>query len=567
MARTIKNKPGIFNFGIASLRPRVDKSKSESEVEAGKPDYWLMAIVAMLLVLGTVMVYSASFVTAEFASGNPAFYLWKHLMGLGLGLMGCTFFSLFDYHRLRRFSILGMIIVLLFLTFVLVMPKEWSPSRYGAKRWFTPFGEDNIIQFQPSELAKIMLILYAAHWLSSKGDKVRNFYYGLVPFALTIGALIALIMGEPDLGTSLVIGAIGLGMFFIAGSNILHMVSGAGIAGVAFYVLSKAASYRNDRWAAFQNPFNDPSGASWHTQGNLIALGAGGPFGAGLGASRQKFFWLPNVFTDSIFAVIGEELGLVGASVVVILFLALGWRGMQIAAHAPDGFGRLIASGVTIYVVGQAFLNIAVITNLVPFTGIPLPLISFGSTSLAMTMSALGLLINVSRQQVADPRLLLAEEQRVAERQRRELYREQRQAERERRDAQRKLIEAERAERERQEIIQASQQWHAGRARQVVSDYWQERATQAQARRVSQVEATQTRLREREEIHLEQPRPRTPEVELPPVATESFLSYHNEKNEKSSGLKPDGIEAHKPRLRKPRRDWAKAYEVRRNQKD
>ena len=557
MAQDVKNRIRFSRLGAT----KSTIYNLQSTIKAAQPDYWLIAIVVMLVVLGTVMVYSASFVTAEFASGNPAYYLWRHLVGLGLGLIGCTAASLIDYHRLRRFSIAGMLIVLGLLLAVLMLPKELSPSRYGAKRWISPLGDESLLQFQPSELAKVMLILYAAHWLSSKGDKIRNFYYGLVPFALTLGALIALVMGEPDLGTSLVIGTIGLSMFFIAGSNVLHLLAGVGTAAAAFYVLSTAASYRLDRLKAFQNPFADTTGVSWHSQQNLISLGSGGLFGTGLGASREKFFWLPNVFTDSIFAVIGEELGLIGAGMVVLLFLALGWRGMQIAAHAPDGFGRLIAAGVTIYIVCQAFLNIAVISSLVPFTGVPLPLISYGSTSLAVTMTALGLLLNVSRQRVADPQLLLVEEQRAVERQQRELLREQRQADRERREAQRKLVEAERIERERQEMTQASQRWHARRAQQQAADYWQERAQQS-SRRHSQTQATQVHLRQADPAEQEQLT--ATGRDLPPVATQSFLSYHKET---TGEVELDGTENSKPRLRKPRRDWAKAYEARRNRED
>ncbi len=565
----LQDKVRVEKFGIDGSRitrsRQGNNSKFLNQTEGrvqSHPDYWLMAIAAMLLVLGTVMVYSASFVTAEFASGNPAYYLWRHLLWLGIGLVGATLATLIDYHRLRQFSVAGMLLVLGLLLAILMLPKELAPSRFGAKRWITPLGADSDWQFQPSELAKVMLVLYAAHWLSSKGDKIRNFYYGLVPFALTIGFLIALVMGQPDLGTSLVIGCIGLGMFFIAGSNVLHMVAGLGTAGAAFYVFSITASYRLDRFKAYNDPFSDPTGLTWHTSGNIIALGSGGLFGTGLGASRQKFLWLPNVFTDSIFAVIGEELGIVGAGLVVLLFVALAWRGMQVAAHAPDGFGRLIAAGVTIYIVSQALINIAVICNLVPFTGIPLPLISYGGTSLAVTMVALGLLLNVSRQQVADPRLLLAEELRAEERRKRELLREQRQADRERREAQRKLVEAERAERERQELANATKHWYDQREKQQASDYWQERAQQAQARRKTATDAAHARMRATEPLY--QPEHNENVKELPPVASHSFLSFQAGR---AGEMELDGTEDHKPNLRKPRRDWAKAYEARHKRKE
>lgn len=543
MARSSAKRP-IFSFSFSKARAE----GTGEEITMTAPDYWTVAIVAMLVVLGTVMVYSASFVTAEFVSGKPDYYLWRHLIWVGVGIAGATLATLIDYHQLRRYSIAGMLLVLGLLLAILVLPASFAPTRYGAKRWLTPLGEDNDLQFQPSEIAKVLLILYAAHWLTSKGDKIRNFYYGLVPFALTIGFLIALVMGQPDLGTSLVIGAIGIGMFFIAGANILHMVVGLGVAGLAFFVLSTTASYRLDRWKAFLNPFGDSSGLTWHAEGNLIALGSGGLFGTGLGASRQKFLWLPNVFTDSIFAVIGEELGLIGASLVILLFVALAWRGMYVAIHAPDGFGRLVAAGVVIYVVSQALLNIAVTASLVPFTGVPLPLISYGGTSLAVTLTCVGLLLNVSRQMVADPRRLLIEEQRRVERLRRELLREQRLAERERREAQRKLDEAEHAERERHAQEQRAKEWHKQRERERELQRLRE-AEERAALRIRHDDGSYSEAHEAAE-------------ELPTVATHSFLNFQPN-DLRLENTETEEQDENKPRLRKPRKDWAKSYEANR----
>ncbi len=549
----LQDKPQMRGMGLAPSRFQ----NLMARFGGNHPDYWLMAIVAILLVLGLVMVYSASFVTAEVGNNNAAYYLWRHLMWLGVGSVGALCTTLIDYHILRRFSTLGMAVVLALLLAILVLPKELAPTKYGAKRWITPFGagEGNELGFQPSELAKVMLILYAAHWLSSKGDKVRNIYYGLIPFALTLGVLIGLIMGQPDLGTSLVIGCIGMGMFFIAGANIFHMLVGLATSVAAFYVFAVTASYRLNRFTAYTDPFSDPTGVTYHSSGNIIALASGGIFGSGLGASRQKFLWLPNVFTDSIFAVIGEELGMVGACLVVLLFVALAWRGMRVAAHAPDDFGRLIAAGVTIYVVMQALINIGVICNLIPFTGIPLPLISYGGTSLAVTMAALGLLLNVSRQQVSDPRLLMAEEVRTEQRRKRELLREQRQADRERREANRKLVEAEQVEEDRQQLAKATRHWYDQREKTQVAEVWQTRSRQ-QAE--TQRQATQAaRFEPEEQNDFDQ--------DLPPVARQSYLSFQNRTRLEKVEL--DDGENYPPKLRKPRRDWAKVYEARRNRKN
>ncbi|HEX2912775.1 MAG TPA: putative lipid II flippase FtsW [Chloroflexia bacterium] len=541
---------------------RLRNRTSDLQIGMGKPDYWLLAIVATILVLGTVMVYSASFVTAESNDLGAAYYLWRHLLWLVIGFAGAAVLSIIDYHHLRRYSTPAMGAVMFLLVLVLFLPETFSPTRFGAKRWLSPLGGSSDFSFQPSELCKVILIIYAAHWLTSKGDKVRTFLRGVIPFAITVGAVVGLVLLEPDMGTALIISSIGIFMFFIAGSSLLHMIIFLTTATGASYALITFESYRASRLQAFFDPFADPSGNTLHTFRNLVALGGGGIFGTGLGASRQKFMWLPNVFTDSIFAVIGEELGLVGASLTVLLFVALAWRGMRIAAHAPDHFGRLIASGATIYIVVQAFLNMAVITNLVPFTGIPLPLISYGGTSLSVTLLAIGLLVNVSRQQISDPRLLMAEEMRVEERRRRELLREQRQADRERREAQHKLQEAERHEKEREELSAAAKRWHEERAKQREAQYWEEHARQAQERRKARAESNAARRREEEMERQAELQPE--EAELPPEAVYSFKSYQVGTPGK---VVSDGTGQPKPSLRKPRRDWAKVYEARRNRKD
>ncbi len=616
MANLVKLKrPSLRGIGIDDARIQSIKSR------LGRPDFGLVAIIGLLLVLGTVMVYSSSFVTAEYYGQSPSYYLFRHLLWLGIGLVGCVVASLVDYHKLRNFSTGLMIVAMGLLLAVLVLPAQFAPARNDAKRWLTPTGSDEF-QFQPSEIAKVILILYAAHWLSSKGEKVSNFYYGVIPFAITIGAMIALVMGEPDLGTSLVIGCIGLSMFFIAGASIMHMIVGFITAAGAFAVFSVTASYRLARLKAYSDPFADPTGLGYHTTGNLMALGSGGLFGTGLGAGRQKFLWLPNAYTDSIFAVLGEELGLVGATIVLVLFLALAWRGAKVASHAPDGFGRLIAAGTTIYVTSQALINIAVISNLIPFTGIPLPLISYGGTSLSVTLTGLGLLLNVSRQQVADPQVLVNEELRNEERRKRELLREQRMADRERVAAQRKLYEAEHAEKERLtnkerfDLGGAFRRWQehrdqpqreqppkpevpVGKIQKVerlfepleeekpevtrFSEFqkrresvqrtvasWKEQE-QKEARWKQAQEAARAKLRPQSKpvVSVEpEPEPEdmvsTPELDLPPVAAQSYLSF---KTGIERDVKLSGSDSPKPKLQKPRRDWAKMYEARRNRKD
>ena len=411
----------------------------------GVADYGLMSVTLILLIIGVVMVYSASFVDASQRYDDPAYFLWRELLWVGLGVAGMLVLSRIDYHRWRSWSIALMVVTLGMLLGVLVLPAPFSVMINGSKRWLHVF---LFFDIQPSEFAKFAIILYGAHWLSSKGEKVRRFTYGLIPFAITVGILIALVMGEPDLGTSVVLGMMGLVMFFVAGANLLHLVGGLSLAGISFYIFVHTAAYRLDRLKAYDNPWSDPLGVTYHTANALIALGSGGLFGRGLGGSIQKYLWLPEVQTDSIFAVLGEELGLVGAVGVLTLFVLLGWRGFRIALHAPDGFGRLVATGITTYIVGQTMLNIAVITNTVPFTGIPMPFISYGGASMIVTLCAVGILLNISRQAVVDPAALEREQKMVDERENREWERQQR-LERAA-DKQRKLAEAQaRAARER----------------------------------------------------------------------------------------------------------------------
>ena len=514
-------------------------------ITEGKPDYWLLALVVVLLILGTVMIYSASFVTAAAANdGNSAAILIRHVVWLAIGLFAMVVCIQVDYHSWRKFSIGAMVLVMVLLLAILVLPDQFAPVKYGAKRWIN-FTES--LQFQPSEIAKLTLIVYAAHWLSSKGTRVRNLFYGLAPFAITIGSIIFLIMNEPDMGTSLVIGAIGLGMFFVAGANLLHLLSGAGLAVGVFWLLANAAPYRLERLKTFTDPLADPTGPGWHTYQALLGLGSGGVFGVGLGASRSKFFWLPTVYTDSIFAVIGEELGLVGTCLIVILFLVLAWRGFGIARHAPDGFGRLVATGVTIYIVFQAFLNMAVISNLIPFTGIPLPFISYGGSSLAVSMAAIGMLLNVSRQQVDNPRVLELAVERESERRQRDLLREQRAAEREKREALRAIQDQDKASKEAQDLAVARQNWEQRTAQEKADLAWREKLEQELNRQKQEEQA-----RKQAQLALAQQRqPTSPRSALPSVAAKSFMEFNQE-----SDAKDDKGQF---KVRKPRRDWAKVY--------
>lgn len=350
------------------------------------PDLLLLGATIALLGLGVEMVYSASFVL-----GGTSFLTKQVLMAV-VGLVAMAVLMTTGYHWLERYSVLIMGVALVLLVVVLI--PGIAGDRYGAHRWV---GIGGMPEIQPSEITKLAMIVYMSAWLGKKREQVKEFWRGFIPFALILGGVTVAIMIEPDMGTAFVVATTATCIFFVAGANLLHfMVLGAaGVLGFAYLMV--AASYRLDRLTAFLDPWQDARGTGWHTIQTLIALGSGGVTGLGLGASRQKFFYVPNAHTDAIFAIIGEELGLLGAAGVILLFGVIAWRGFTIALRAPDRFGRLLATGVTCVIMIQALTNIAVVTNTVPYTGITLPLISYGGSSLVVTLAGIGLLLAVSR--------------------------------------------------------------------------------------------------------------------------------------------------------------------------
>lgn len=361
-----------------------------------EPDYWLIAILLTLLMFGTVMVFSASFaIGVRQEDGNDYYYLIRQLIWIAVGLAGMAITYSIDYRVWRRFSMVGMATVLLLLAAVLVVgtgDEEW-----GANRWI-PLGP---LSFQPAEIAKPVLVIYLADWLGQKGAKIRQFNYGLIPFSIVLGLLIGLVMLQPDLGTSIVLAAVGIGMFLVVGADLRHIGLLVSSGTVAFLLMALSATYRRNRILIFLDPDRDPTHLGYQLNQARYALGSGGIFGLGLGNSRQKFSWLPMAQNDAIFAVIGEELGLVGCVFVLGMFLALAWRGYRVAKRAPDNFGALVAVGIVTWIIFQAAFNIGGITTTIPFSGIPLPFISYGGTALAVSLTAMGIVLNISRQTVA----------------------------------------------------------------------------------------------------------------------------------------------------------------------
>lgn len=356
---------------------------------AGKIDSWLLIGVLALLCIGVVMVYSASSFIAARDQGDASYYFQRELIWLVLGIVAMLVTMRVDYRNWRRISLIGMVIILPLLVIVL----RFGVTAYGASRWLAL---GSFFTFQPSELTKLVLALYIADWLARKGNQVSSFLYGLAPFIILVGIVLGLVFLENDMGTAIIIAAFATAMFFTAGANIVQFLLALACGGLIF--LQEAfKGYRYYRITGFLHPFKDITSINLQLYQALLAFGSGGWFGLGLGASRQKTGYLPFPYTDSIFPIIGEELGFVGCAVIVILFLLLAFRGFRLARRAPDIYGSLLATGITTWLIMQAMINIGANTGTIPYTGVPLPFISFGGSSLVVSLAAIGVLLNISR--------------------------------------------------------------------------------------------------------------------------------------------------------------------------
>jgi cell division protein FtsW len=352
----------------------------------------LVATVAVLNVVGVVMVLSASSVASLTDYGSPWYFFFRQIMWTALGLLAFVFAVRFDYRRWRALVRPALIVSVVLLLVVLVPGIGIYVS--GSRRWLGM----GIFRFQPSEIAKLALLLYAADLVSRRGGELHDWRRVVRPVVLVLVLFTALVMKEPDLGSAMVLALVVLAVLVAGGVKKRHLavVFGLGISAVTFLALVEP--YRRTRMLTFLDPFKDSSNAGYQISQSLIALGSGGLTGVGLGAGRAKWNFLPNAHTDFIFAIIGEELGLIGCLLVIGLFIAFAVLGARTALRAPDRFGALLAAGVTVWVVGQAVINIGAVVGLLPVTGIPLPFVSFGGSALIMTMLATGILVNVARQ-------------------------------------------------------------------------------------------------------------------------------------------------------------------------
>jgi cell division protein FtsW len=355
------------------------------------PDLWLFAIVVALCSVGVIMVYSASAIIAADRFHDPFHFLKKQFFWAVLGFGGLWLAMRLDYRRLER--VVVPLLVMSFVLLVLVLVPPFGQEINGTRRWF----RGGPLSFQPVELAKFSLVLYLSSFLSQRQELVSSFGKGLLPPLLVAATMAGLTIVQPDLGNSLALIILAVGLSYLAGARVAHMAAIAGAAVPVVAVLIAMKPYRLRRMLAFVNPWDDPQGSGFQIIQSFLALGSGGLFGLGLGESKQKLFYLPEPYTDFIFAIIGEELGLVGGVAVVTLFALLIWRGLRIGLRAPDAFGSYLALGLTVMLATQTVVNIGVVTGALPTKGLPLPFISFGGSALLMTMFSTGVLLNISQ--------------------------------------------------------------------------------------------------------------------------------------------------------------------------
>jgi len=361
-------------------------------------DRWLFGVTLVLCLMGAVMIFSASAITAQQMYGHSYIFVARQAAWLVMGLLGMFALMKLDYHRLGEpavvYTVLCVVLVMLVGTFFL-------DKSHATHRWIK-LGPLNL---QPSEMAKLAIILYLAWFLglrrrreTSLEFRKQDFLQTILPAVAPILVCVALIVAQPDLGTSVDVVLIMAAILFVAGLSWKWLAVGAAAGLPALLLLIMNASYRQARLMAFLHPDSDPQGAGFQLLQSLIAVGSGGFTGVGLMESKQKLFYLPEAHTDFIFAVICEELGFLGATIVIALFAMYAWRGLRAAFNAPDGFGRMVALGVTAMVLFQALINFAVVLGMMPTKGIPLPFVSYGGSSLLVMLLATGVLLNISQQ-------------------------------------------------------------------------------------------------------------------------------------------------------------------------
>ena len=362
----------------------------------GKVDLGILYTILILLAIGVVMIYSASSFYSMFHYNDSMFYLKKQAIMALLGLGAMIFMMNFDYHRLKKVTP-----KLLIITVPLLIAVFFFPAVNGARRWIQLGG----LSFQPSELTKYVVVLFLALSIDIKGDGIKDFWTGIVPYLGLSGFFAALVLAEKNFSIAAIIMIVTFILLFVAGGRIKHLfgiVLPALFSLAIFFIFS--SDYRRARMLNFIDPWKDAAGDGYQLIQSFYALGSGGITGLGLGQSRQKTLYMPEPHNDFIFSIIGEELGLIGCLFIVSLFIIFIWRGVRIAIKAKDTYGKLLAMGITSIIAVQAIINIAVVTGSMPVTGVPMPFISYGGTSLVINLTAMGILLNISRHIESDIR-------------------------------------------------------------------------------------------------------------------------------------------------------------------
>lgn len=375
-------------FFAQTIKKAFAPKKGEHEADKS-----LIVTLGIILVFGLVMLSSASSVVSYAKFGNIYNYFLHQLLAVVISLVLMFVVSKIDYHFWKKYAGVFLItsIVLLLLVFIPGIRANFGTSR----SWINLFG----YSFQPSELVKITFLIYLATWLEAKKGQLGSFESGIFPFLATLGVISFLMLLEPDLGSLLIIASMAMIVFFVGGGKFKHILMTLLLAGlVMFLIVYLKSSYQSERFKCYQNPNYDTQDECYQINQSLIAAGSGGWFGRGLGQSRQKFMYLPEVWGDSIFPVIAEEIGFVFSTIILLLFLFLFYRILQTAKNSPDSYGTSLAVGVVSWLAIQSFLNIGGQLNLIPMTGVPLPFISAGGSSAISSLIALGIVINISKQ-------------------------------------------------------------------------------------------------------------------------------------------------------------------------
>ncbi len=374
-----------FASGASRWRASVERMR------AGPVDRTVLIVTYALAAIGLIIVFSASGVMAETRYGDSTFFLKRQSLWLLLGMVALHWVSLWDYSRWKTLApyVLGLTLVLLILVLVPMLGTQVN----GARRWFRMAW----VSVQPGELAKLSVVLYLASFLVRKEQDMARFFQGMVPPVLVVGMLAGLVLLEPDMGTAVVMTMLLLGLLFVGGARLSYLVGLVGILSGLAYMLIMESDYRRRRLLNFLDPWQDPTDAGFQLTQSFVALGNGGLFGVGLGAGRQKLFFLPEAHSDFVLALVGEELGFAGTGLLMGLFVVLIVRGFHIAGRAPDAFGRHLAYGVTLLLGVQVVINMGVVSGSLPTKGLTLPLVSYGGSSLMVTLVAIGILLSVSR--------------------------------------------------------------------------------------------------------------------------------------------------------------------------